>query len=175
MLLLLLLSQTGIEEYFPLNVGNKWVYQVYVPVLEPHFSFDSMVVVDRKAFKGEEFYKVLWGGRTYWFSYHNNELRVYPSSDSLRGNIPFDTSDYDVWLKLPLESGNVFSYTKKNKYKIVCRVSTEKNLYTAGGEFKNCIRVSTMMGDMWFVKGIGVIKMKMSPFDIEIVRWNISD
>ncbi len=154
-----------IENYFPLAVGNEWIYRdISYDNLEDVTPYDTiidtiidtMVVVETYKLEGKDVFKMTEDSYSTHYVYYDGELRWYMDPP-----VVGDTF-YFLLLKEPLEEGKswwLFPWADTSDiYEIV---STEFTLNTPSGDFADCIKISSDMSEEhYFVlaPGVGLVK-----------------
>lgn len=171
-------KRVDIGSFYPLNVGNKWVYCGKGDTSK--VDIDSIVIIDTVIWKGQKCYKQDWLclGDEPTYKYHicyNGELREYDTS-------PSDSTPYGVLLKEPLKVGNTWEFPVDSDtllYKIEDKKATLK---VPAGTFHNCLKLSRKTrkeplynGVFWFAPKVGMIKCTFSGLDvdIELLRYEV--
>jgi hypothetical protein len=173
-----------IKKFYPLNVGNKWVYCEKKDTL----SIDSIVIMDTLKWNGRKCYKQQWFTikNDTNYKYHicwDGELREYNET-------PSDSEYYGILLKEPLKLNKSWSWKitdtdSLSKDIFLYKIESENiDVKVPAGMFHNCLKVSRKMlsestfnGIFWFAPRVGMIKCTFPEWDIdlELSRYTIKD
>lgn len=160
-------NQYTIENYFPLAVGNKWVYKYwYVDTL---IYIDSIYITESYNWNNNKIYKCKAFGGDDWMAYYDNEVRIYE-------NPPSDTTFYWICLKEPLEEGATWqvSPTTTEQFEIK---RIDVTVSVPAGIFEECIKVGGLGVDEnqyynIFAPTVGLVKYKEVEYG-ELIRYEL--
>lgn len=123
-----------IEDYFPLAVGNEWVYEIKLYVDDSLESTDTltMTITEIQQWNGMTVYKESFIN---YYVYFEDELRNYVG-------FPSDTTPYFVLLKEPLEEGNSWYFIPglPDPINIIEIEDIDIRVSVPAGTFDNCIK-----------------------------------
>jgi len=156
-----------IGDYFPLAVGNEWVYEIKLYVDDSLESTDTltMTITEIQQWNGMTVYKESFIN---YYVYFEDELRIYLG-------FPSDTSIYFVLLKEPLQEGNSWYFISglTDPSNIIEIEDVDINVSVPAGTFDNCIKVRlpfiTPADWVWFYAlEVGLVKQVLKSTEEEI-------
>ena len=175
-------SQTD-SSYFPLDIGNKWVYES-----TDHIYSDTIIVTDTQRVRGKIYYALKeYSYRYTWFRTDNNKVyivdtaAVHLDSSNIKEYLLYDfSSDIgDKWF-VPVKNSNIYCDYADS----ISLVSKSDIITTPVDVFSNCYcflrRLPCRDGGRykeWFTRGVGRISYKIEtihgPEDLFLSYLNI--
>jgi hypothetical protein len=157
-----------LETYFPLSVGNKWVWQETCSTSTSCSTYtDSFYIAEKYSWNGKNVYRAegrimgLVGDRAV---YYGKDLRVYSNPPEQ------DSTSYSVILQEPIEKG----HTWKDGFCDYEIISIDATKTVSAGTFKKCIRVSFQTDGYFFcAQNVGLIYSRRHWFFSTLYKYNL--
>ncbi len=170
-----------IQELYPLNVGNKWVYKYIYSPTDPSGiipEFLTIQVLSSQTFKGVKMYQVSRDGdKSFWF---------YDSTTALYSTADTNSSSTQYLLHSPLTIDEPFVLqavtTGSTVDKAILTLAEENTSITTDAGTFNCFHFvetdykgdlnhpDTSMVDQWYAKNIGMVRNRYSEWKAGVLK-----
>jgi len=141
-------QEMTIERYFPLTIGNTWVYKY------EDGNLDTIEVISSYPYDNETIY--MTNNYTYYY-YKNDILKQYIY------DAPQESNNYYIPLKEPIEVGNKWEWILDSHYPTdTLRITqVDVTISIEAGSFKNSIEIESVKSDkIWiYALDVGLIKV----------------
>jgi hypothetical protein len=155
-----------VENYFPLAVGNQWIYTAAGDTTDNDTRTITGVSTDADSIRWYE-----WGyGEDADYTAHIDGKVVF-------SDVPDETLGV-VMLKEPLEVGASWRYSPLDTSSLSRIEDTRASASTHAGEFENCIKVWSQFEDeefvCWYAPGVGLLKVAVpGEDDVELYDYDL--